>query len=200
MTTQIKRGFEFQAAVHFEDKFIMNRYQIMATMLVETESIREQNVAMERLKFLFNELLMNAVFVNINEKKSIEKYEAANIKVCVIPEDPYDQLITLGLLIKMNAISEGRLVVTDITLKSDISDGVMFMYDDGILEADHPFSISGWWSDSTTNINNIPKSHKKEKIVKLIKTCDWHSLNLDWKEKEPTSKTEIVFTTDFEKN
>lgn len=199
MTTKIKRAFEFQAGVHFDGKLIMNRYQVMTTMLVNTDSIREQNVAMDRLKYLFGEMLMNVVFVHSEEKKVIEKYEAANIKVCVLPEEPYDQIITLVLLVKMNAIAESRLSITEITLRSDLSDGVMFVYEDSILDVEHPFHTSGWWSDNTTNVTNTIKSNKKEKIVKLVKTCDWHSLNLEWKEKETVSKTEILFTTDLEK-
>ena len=43
-------------------------------MEVETESIREQNVAMERIKYFLNECLENGIFVQDTEHKIIEKY------------------------------------------------------------------------------------------------------------------------------
>ena len=45
------------------------------------------------------------------------------------------------------------------------------------------------------------QGRSKDKIVKLFKTqsTDWAEHNLIWKEKDPKIKSEIVFTTEFEK-
>ena len=74
MTTRIEREFEFQAGVYFKEEFLMNLYTITLYMEVETESIREQNVAMERIKYFLNECLENGIFVQDTEHKVIEKY------------------------------------------------------------------------------------------------------------------------------
>ena len=97
MNTQIEREFDFQAGVFFEDSFLMNFYEFTLFMEVNTDSIREQNVAMDRIKYLIYESLENSVFVNFKETKTIEKYMDAGLKVAVIPEDPYDQIIALIL-------------------------------------------------------------------------------------------------------
>ena len=75
-------------------------------MEVETESIREQNVAMERIKYFLNECLENSIFVQDTEQKIIEKYSSCGFKVCTVPEEPYDQIITLLMLTKLNRINQ----------------------------------------------------------------------------------------------
>jgi hypothetical protein len=195
MSTQIEREFVFQAGAYFEGKFMMNVYDISLSMLVETDSIREQNIAMDRIKYFLSECLESSVFVEESEKKAIEKFQAAGIKVCALPEEPYDQIVTLILLMKLNAITEGRLLVTDIVLVSELSDGVKFIYDIESVMEGNPFT-KGWWLEANTHIANVEKTAKKEKVVKLIKTVnEWAALDLDWKEKN-SSSTEIIFSTD----
>jgi hypothetical protein len=189
--TQIKRDFGFQAGVYFEGNFLMNIYEISLSMDVDTNSIKEQNIAMDRIKYFLYEVLANSVFVQDSEKHMIEKYSQANIKVCTLPEEPYDQIIALMILLKINAITEGRLTTTDIVLKSELSDDVAFLYDieTAII---NPFGKKGWWLEPNCAINN-QVTHKKEKIVKLIKKTDWFAADLDWEDKVSLSN-EIVFT------
>jgi hypothetical protein len=191
LATKIEREFAFQAAVHFEGTFVMTIYELALGMEVDTASIKEQNIAMDRIHYFLNECLGNSVFVEAADKNSIEKYLQADIKVCTLPEEPYDQIITILLLMKLNAITEGKLRVNSISLRSGLSDDVRFIYD---LEtaSNHPFGNKSWWEDTTTSISDLSKSYKKDKIVKLIKQSDWASVGLDWEQKEHKS-TEIIF-------
>ena len=195
MGTRISRDFDFLAAVYFEGNFLINNYSVSLTFTVDTDSIHEQNIAMDRIKFFVNQQLENCVFVQDTEAKIIEKYQNADLKVCCLPEEPYDQIITVILLYKINAICEGRLIATDIQLNSMLSDDVGFLYDIDDLTNQHPYK-NGWWTDSSTTItSNV--SGKKEKIVKLVKKTDWANLGLDWKEKENCN--EIFFMPETEK-
>ena len=81
---------------------------------------------------------------------------------------------------------------------SGLSDDVKFVYDVETV-ANHPFGNKGWWSDFSTNMSDIHKTNKKDKIVRLIKQhSDWASVGLDWEQKEYTT-TEIIFSNDHEK-
>jgi hypothetical protein len=164
-------------------------------MDVQTDSIREQNIAMDRLKYLVFEVLNSAVFVNSSEAKVIEKYQSAGLRVCTTPDDPYDQIIALLLFHKFNTITEGKLHVTHIQLESELSDGVGFMLEDEILEA-APIS-PGWWTENNILVSD-KISGKKEKIVRLVKKADWSTLDLDWKEKD-SNQSEIVFSPEIKK-
>lgn len=200
MATRIEREFAFQAAVHFEGNFLMTVYELVLYMEVDTASIKEQNIAMDRITYFLDECLSNSVFVEATDKKAIEKYLQADIKVATLPEEPYDQIITILLLSKLNAITEGKLQVNSISLRSGLSDDVKFLYSIYEIEnTGNPFRNKGWWSDSSTLISDINKSNKKDKIVRLVKqNCDWANVGLDWEQKEHTA-TEIIFSTDHEK-
>ena len=196
MSAQIERDFEFLAGVYFEGRFMVNMYEFTLNMDVNTDSMHEQNIAMDRIKFMICEVFDNAVFVAESEKKVIEKYKDAGLNVCIIPEEPYDQIITILLILKLNAIAEGRLNITDIYLESELSDSVRFSYD--IETARHnPFGNKGWWLDSSTSIADVEKTTKKEKIVRLVKNTDWANVGLEWEKKSKAS--EILFTTDSDK-
>ena len=202
MTTRIQHEFTFQSGVYCEGRFLMNIYEISLCMSVETDSIREQNIAMERISYYLSEHLENSIFVQDSEKKIIEKYTAAGFNVCTLPAEPYDQIISIMLLVKLNAITEGRFDITDLSLGSKLSEGVSYLYDTdsprGPLEAD------GWWTETTATITTAAKQNKKDKIVQLFdeQSSDWSEIGLSWKEKSPVLvavKTEISFVPDNSK-
>ena len=192
MTSRIQREFAFQAGVYTEETFLMNIYDISICMNVETDIIREQLIAMERICYFMGECIDNCIFVQDTEKKVIEKYTAAGLKVCTTPVEPYDQMINVMLLTKLNAITEGRFDITDISLSSKLSDGVSYMHD--CDSATGPFAVQGWWTDSASNITEICKQNKKDKIVHLFNArMDWSDLELSWKEKSTDVSEEITF-------
>lgn len=203
MTARIHRSFEFQAGVHFNDSFYMNSYEIDADFIVESESIREQNIALERIKFFLHECLEHSIFIQDTETSAIEKYIEANMKVCVVPEEPYDQIIGIMLTVKLNAITEGKITITDLSICSKMSDGVSCLY--SLEENSGPFKLAGWWNESNTKISNLLTSGKGKKVLKLIKPpVDWEDVFLGWEEKKDlvkqTSSAEIVFGSFPDKN
>jgi hypothetical protein len=178
MTARIQRSFDLQMGVHFTGVFYMNIYDIDLHFNVETENIKEQNIALERIKFYLAECLEYSIFVHDKEEDAIEKYMAANLKVSVLPEEPYDQIVAIMLMTKLNAITEGRLVITDVSISSRMSDGVSCMHD--IDDNIGPFILKDWWSENNTKINSYKYSPKNKKILKLIKPIDWSDVYLNW--------------------
>jgi hypothetical protein len=169
-------------------------YEASLWIDVETDSIREQNIAMERLSYYMSEYLEDAVFIKDSNKKMIDLYTAAGLKVCTLPEEPHEQIISIMLMVKLNAITEGRFVITDLSVTSSTA-GVSYLCDmDSSLG---PFLASGWWDKSDASISS-PKQNKKDKIVQLFTTSntDWSEFGLGWKEKPITlitDKPEISF-------
>ena len=195
MQHRIKQQFAFQAAVYVEETFLMNIYEITLKMHVVTGDSKEQNIAMSRINYMIEDCFQNCVFVHQTETAVIEKYIAANLKVSTTPDEPYDQLLAILLLTKLNIITEGRLLITDITLSSGLSDGIEFLYSPALEHTPLTTGISNWWNELNTKIVDFPKREtKKEKIVKLVKkTNDWAHLNLEWQEK-PLPTSQIIFT------
>lgn len=195
MTARIQREFQFASGVYIENEYIINIYAADIQFTVESESILEQNVALERIKYFFHECLENCVFVNINDEEAIEKFLNSDMKVCTLPEDPYDQIIGIMLLTKLNAITEGRLSASDIRIESKMCDGVGYLH--SVEEHIGPFMLRGWWNEPTPVIAGKLQKGKGKKVVKLKKTpSTWDDLNLNWSpKKQELNTSEIVFAS-----
>lgn len=192
MNARIFKEFSFFSAIHADNNFSINSYDIGLDIDVNTEDIKEQNIAMERIKFTLSKI-EDCVFVNEQEKAAIDNYLKAGIKVCTLPEDPYDQIVAVVLLRKLNAVAEHRLVVTDISIQSLICDDIKFFV--SIEEtSDFASSINAWWNENNMNIADFNKKNtKKEKVVSLKKEFfDWADLDLAWKENTEKHKSVLI--------
>jgi hypothetical protein len=179
------------AGVHFGSEFYANLYDFDINFKVDTESIEEQNIALERIKYFLEGCLQNSILVRDSETETINKLLDADLRVCTLPEEPYDQIIGIMLLNKLNAIAEGRLVATDISITSRLSDGVTCFHD--MDENMGPFMSNGWWHDNSPSLTDAKPKGKK--VIKLKKNSfEWGELDLNWvsEEEEPTD-SEIVF-------
>lgn len=191
MTARIQRCFDFMAGVHFGTEMYTNLYEFEANFNVETDSIEEQNIAMERIKFFLEECIQHSVMIRDTETEVIDKLLNADLRICTLPEEPYDQIIGIMLMNKLNSIIEGRLFITDIAITSRLSDGVLCFH--SMEENMGPFKLGGWWDENTTRITDVKQKGKK--VIKLKKNnFDWADLNLNWiGEKAKKSDSEIVF-------
>lgn len=191
MSARISKSFDLQAAIHYEENFVINTYEIELYMDVTTDNIHEQNIAMDRIKYLFDVCLDSCVFVDTKNSKIIDLYGKAGLVICPLPDEPYDQIIAAILICKINAITENALYVTEIKIKSRICDGVVF-YVSHNEETGFENLQGVWWTENNPNITTNIKKSKKEKVVNLKKeSIDWNILGLGWKEE--TKKGEVVF-------
>jgi len=182
MNARISKDFSFLAGIHTENSFVINSYQIGLNIEVNTIEIREQNIAMERIK-LFLATLEDCVFVNEQEKAAIENYKKAGLKVCTLPDDPYDQVVAVVLMKKLNTITEEKLTIYDISILSLVCDDVKF-YVSIHDQTEYDEIKNSWWTQNNIAIiDDVKKSHKKDKIVPLHKnTLDWNNVGLNFKE------------------
>jgi hypothetical protein len=178
--SRIQKSFTFQTAIHFNGKFMVNLYEMDAIMEIYTEDAREQNIAVERITHFLGSSVEDCLFISIAEKDAINKYSAAGIKVCVIPEEPYDQIIGLVLMNKCNAIMEEKIVMSEILIGSKLSNLIKFELTHEMGKVEYPGKH--WYNDPTLRMTD--KFTKKDKIVNLVdyKCEDWEELDLTWKE------------------
>lgn len=183
MTARIIRGFQFQTGVYFSGDFYVNMYEMQLQFNVMTESIREQNIALDRIKYFIQECLEHSIMIYESETDTIEKYLDADLRVCTLPEEPYDQIIGIMMLEKINSITEGRLVATDITIGSQMSDGVECLHSED--ENIGPFRLAGWWQENNTKIATYSPKGKGKKVVKLLKpSVEWKDIGLSFNESD----------------
>lgn len=191
MSIRIEKDFFFQAAVKFSNQFLLNMYELTVSMLVETDDTREQNIALERLGYFLNNIVENSVFVIFTDTQSIKNFEKADIKVCTTPEDPYDQIISMILLLKLNAIMENKLFITDMILTSKLSEGIKFSM---VPEVAESIFKGGWYNSPSTIIKHNYKEEAKhdKKVVNLFDGKDWTDIGLGWKDKIKTTEKVLV--------
>jgi hypothetical protein len=178
----------------------MANYDIELYLDILTEDPEEQHIGMERIKFFFSECVADTIFISQDNCEKINQLINTGFKISTLPYEPYDQTVAYALLHKLNAITEGRYQITDIIFGSDMSYGVKYIID--YEEESGEFSEkNNWWHSTNTNMCDIKKIKKTDKIVKLTKfNSDWSEVNLNWKNGLPKTKAEIVFTIDSDKN
>ena len=195
MTARIKREFNFIAGIWLENQYQIGIYSFTMFIDILTENPYEQSIALERMKYLIDDRIANSVFIESSEKKVIDTFTNLGMKVCVLPVEPYDQALAIPLLLKMNAITEGKFNITHMSFKSHLSDDVEYL-----IDIEDGFELYNdktcWWHDSGSNILDNKKTNKKDKIVKLHKDNEWAELDLGWKHPCKPEASEIIFTLD----
>ncbi len=177
MTARIETDFNFLAGLHFENAFYVNAYDMTLSMLVETDSIHEQNVAMDRAEHFLKKIIQNSILVESSLTEEIEKYRTAGLTVCQLPEEPFDQILAMVLLLKLNAIMENRLKITDLVIGSAMSGGVRFSI---VAEsAENLLDGNYWWNSPCLAINNINETGiDRSKVIRLFNNDEWVNLGL----------------------
>ena len=194
MTARISKDFALNTGIHYEGKFTINTYLLKLNMEVATEDIREQNIAMERIKYLLEECFDSCVFVDQQDIAALDNYTKAGMKVSTIPDGPYDQIIGAVLMNKFNTVTEKMLYIDEIQISSVIGDDVDFYI---ASDDDIPLLGTGnhWWRENNTSISDwVKKPNKKDKIVELKKEIpDWSDIGLSWKPKPKAKNSKVEF-------
>lgn len=190
MITRVERDIFFVAGVHFNDAYHINSYDIMLSMLIETEVPQEHSIAMDRLDFFIKNIVTNSVFVHQDHAEVIEKYLEAGIEVITLPEEPYDQVVAMALLLKLNSIMENRIKITDITIGSLLGEGVRYPIVTEMAENADIMMGDHWWHCSDTEVRNqIVFAFETDNVIKLFDDTAWAQLDLSWKDKPKTLLT-----------
>lgn len=180
MNTRIEKDFTFSTGLYFAGEFYINLYEMTLSILVETDSIMNQNTAMERISYFIHEVLQNSILIHQDEKDQITKYKDAHLRLCELPEQPYDMVLANVLLLKLNSILEGKLVITDLILGSTMSEGIRNIV---VAEvAENALSGNYWWNKNNTSMTD-KTCIEADNIVNLFKSDEWNDLSMSWEEK-----------------
>lgn len=192
MTARVSRDFAFDAGIHTDNSFIINHYEITLHIDVYSDDVREQNIALERIKYIIEVCLENSVLINESLPNAIAAYQAAGLRVCTLPDEPYDQIVAAVLISKINAVTEEKIAVTEINIVSKICDGVSFFISQEEV-ATFTQKQGVWWTENSPSICSLIKK-EKTKVVNLRKEGPgWAELGLTWKD-QGVSNNEITFS------
>jgi len=105
--------------------------------------------------------------------------------------------VGIMLCLKLNAITEGRLIISDVDISS--VHGADMTYQHNQAEAVGPMAAAGWWQDARPMWHHAVSPTKGSKVVSLNRAADWHSLHLDWQPVSNDRDSSIVFA-DFDRD
>ncbi len=197
MNVRLEYSSEFISSVHWDNSMLMNNYTIRLYMMTNCSDSVSQNIAFERLKYYIYSQLNHSVFINQNNELALEKYQQAGIKTLMLPAEPVDQLLGIMLYCKLNAIMEGRMIINEIEISSDLGERMIYLH--AADENLGPFEDAGWWhnvdlpSRSTLESNN-------DKVVAMNNINAWRELELDWPELTASAEDNTVVFAEFGKD
>lgn len=190
MNVRIECNATFSAGLVWQGEYMINNFVVSAKLITQTTDSAAQNIALERLKYMLYTQFQHGVFVSENEKDSIKKLRSAGLKVFVLPLEAVDQIIGMMLYCKLSAVMEGRLGMTELSIRSDLGDNIIYFHNE--REEIGPFTAEGWWH----NVEPICQDTEpqKGKVVALSAGSSWQSLGFDWEslEEEEVDDSKIV--------
>lgn len=186
MNVRLKKNFNFISGIVFKDQYISNIYNVTVHIVTATNDANEQNIAYERLRYWVDHVIADSVLIS-DSSSMLAAHQATNRRILSLPEEPVDQLIGIMLYLKLNAITQGRLIITDVELASTTGDDVTYIHSEG--ENIGSLEGPGWWNDTRPCWTNVKK---KGKVVNLDRAPEWADLELDWHDSDVGSNV-VVF-------
>ena len=196
MNVRIQYDVEFPAGVYTEQGLFLNSYSVCLRLVTATENKQQLNVAMERLKCFVYTILKDTIFIDQTHNEHAKLMSLLNMNVTTLPAEPVDQIIGMMLYCKLNAIMEGRLIVTDVDISSTMGEGVWYNHEEE--ENLGPFKHVGWWDHPGTLNHSIEFESESEKILK-VPSDSWADYELAWPDND-TPTGNIVVYANFGKN
>lgn len=197
MNVKLKYTTNFIAAVWWDNSLIMSNYTVTFKLITAGMNPANTNTALDRLKYMVEEYLTDAVFIKYDETEQIKKLTAAGIQLVILPEEPVDQIIGMMLYSKINAVMEGHMLIRAVHLSSTAGDDVVYEHDQS--ESAAPFNQPGWWSSTSPNCEPETK-RKPEKVFVITALNQWRDLGLEWigaDNNETTEDENVLVFSDF---
>lgn len=179
MNVDLTKTFSFSATQAPTDSTPwINTYDVQVIMRPITESHQEYNIAYQRMKFWFLEIMQDSVLIEQDHEK-INAWRDTGIRCLDFPICPVDQVIGLMLMSKLTAMVEGRIDILQITVSSPADDFVGYICDQH--DVLHWFDQPGWWKDpSPKHSAGGKKTRNTGKIITIPRQGDWQEHGLEW--------------------
>lgn len=188
MSSNIHWSARISSVLVQSDQILPNFYDLTLNFAVITDNKYEQKVAFDRIRAFVLEIVDNALIIS-EDHDLLELFEAGtNTRVLTLPDEPSDQLFCAALMEKINAITEGKLLILYAGIQSLQAQGLSYNFDseDSDPRLDRT-SISSdsklppWWKRSDITINDyqheLPDS--QEAFIRGI-DLTWQDLELAW--------------------
>jgi len=200
MNVRLKYSTVFTAGVFYDSQLLMNNYKLTIEFTTVSDDPRDQNIALDRIRYFVQHQLESSVFINGTNREQCELLSRAGVRLTTLPEEPVDQVVGIMLHCKLNAIAEDRMIVTQTEISSELGENIAYLHDDD--EQLGPLSDAGWWQDSDASHCDRQLIFT-DNVVTMNFNRSWRELNLQWTQEssviEVDHDNKLVFA-DFQKD
>lgn len=192
MNVRFKKNLDLLAVLVYDDESVINQYTFTISAIAVTDDPEELQTAFNRIYYWLVNVFNHAVLIDAGNPL-INVYKQTNLKVISFPMIPSDQVVGVAVYCKLNAITEGKIEITDIEISSTNGEDVIYLHN--FEETLGPMAETGWWQD--TSVKWFVEDTDHDKIVRLKSVDDWNDLDLAWPVESVSGK---VFYHEFTKN
>jgi hypothetical protein len=197
MNVSLQYSIDFMGAIYYDGRLQLNSYSVSLQMLTTNPQAMITNIAMERIKAFVMGELDSVIFIHRENEAQAELLQAVGANVCTLPDEPVDQIIGIMLYCKLNAITEGQLLITKLDISSSLGDEVWYQHDaDDNLG---PFANEGWWHLRSCQKDTLDLEHTPDNVVK-VELTGWQEYGLEWPDDKKEKSEAKVVRPDFKKN
>ena len=197
MNVRLQYDLDFMAGIYYENRLQLNHYNVGIQLLTQVSNSTEINIAMERTKAFVYAELCDTVFFGPQDTEKADMFQMMGMNVTTLPDQPVDQIVGIMLYCKLNAVMQGRMIITKLDIQSYLGDSVWYSHDEE--DAVGLFAEDGWWHKESCQHNNIDTISYTDKVVKVVNQ-GWHEYGLDWPEATQEHAGNTVVFANFSKN
>jgi hypothetical protein len=190
MNARLKKSFGFYTGTVFEDRFMVNHFNVELNLVTVSGDNAEQNIAYERMKYWIFRVMDDSILIE-NDSSKLQQYLDTGARLLVLPDEPVDQIVGIMLYLKLNAIMENRMVVTDVEIWSTQGDSMSYIHSHG-ENVGPGLAQNGWWLDPKPTWH-AGRPRGDGKIVSLDRVPEWKDFGLDWDQDKDDGKESVVF-------
>jgi hypothetical protein len=196
MNVRLKKKFSWASGLVYDNRFCVNQYDVILNMLTVSSDHEQQNIAYDRMKVWINRFMDDSIMIH-DQSEELDLFRKINGRVMVLPEEPVDQVVGIMLYLKLNAVMQNRIVVTDVEVSSKQGDHTSYIHSHG--EALGALSTDGWWVDPRPTWYQQHVLNEDVKVVTLDRVPEWKDFDLDWEDNDRSDRDSVVFA-DFNRD
>lgn len=196
MNVRLKHEIHFTAGVYYQDRMAMNNYRLTLWMATNSTDADDQGTAFERIKYFIYSQMESTIFIDQAEEHQCQSLVNAGLNITTMPGQPVDQLIGIMLYYKLNAITEGRMIIMETEISSALGEDMTYLHSD--YETTSGYEEPEWWT-SADLVHSDFVQPAEENIVTMPGHTGWHDVELTWTADDQDTTGNIVVFADFKK-
>jgi hypothetical protein len=198
MNVRLQYTMQFSAGVYYGEMYRVNNYNLTLWMMTNSHDPEDHEISFERIKHFVYSEMDSTVFINGKDSEQCKHLITAGLDVTTLPGDPVDQLIGIMLYYKLNAIAEGRMLVVETELSSQMGSNMVYLHSDN--ENTNLEHYPDWWTTADLVHCDLDLMDQ-DKVVAMHQNAAWRDLDLNWPAgDQPVISDNTVVFADFGKN